>query len=110
MHATPLVMSRPPLLRLQGCGKSHILFKDFIPLMTERFGAPPASQYCHIDPDLFITRLCANDNHYRGCGTNNSHGQRGCRVPCAMSGCEQRTLTTALTSAGLPTFAITSPF
>lgn len=35
--------------------------------MTERFGAPPASQYCHIDPDLFITRLCLNDNGYRGC-------------------------------------------
>mmetsp|Transcript_13989 Transcript_13989/g.42670 ORF Transcript_13989/g.42670 Transcript_13989/m.42670 type:complete len:244 (+) Transcript_13989:899-1630(+) len=49
-----------------GCGKSHILFKRFVPLVASRFDAPDASEYSHIDPDLFITRLCDNDNDFRG--------------------------------------------
>jgi len=48
-----------------GAGKSHVLLNRFIPLMTKRYGAPPKEDFCHIDPDLFISSLCNNDNAHR---------------------------------------------
>mmetsp|Transcript_7445 Transcript_7445/g.24356 ORF Transcript_7445/g.24356 Transcript_7445/m.24356 type:complete len:463 (+) Transcript_7445:24-1412(+) len=50
-----------------GAGKSKVLLHNCLPYLGSHYNAPAETRsYAHIDPDLFITQLCLNDNAHRG--------------------------------------------
>jgi len=64
---TAIVTAGPP-----GAGKSHLLSK-VLPWLQTACGAPPADHFARIDPDMWITELCNNNNADRGLANYCNH-------------------------------------
>ena len=55
-----------------GSGKSYSM-SQLLPWMTQRFGAPARESYAYINPDLWISKLCDNNNTYRALANYCNH-------------------------------------